>query len=73
MTTHNRRDMPHPTLKSGGTDYAPGISFKAEPAAIRRSAQNREIAIALKYALNSAVLRGLIMDEKATTTPSPSA
>ena len=62
MTTYNRRDMPHPTLKPGGADYDPKISFSAEPAAIRRSAQTGEITIALKYGLNSTVLRNLIED-----------
>ena len=65
MTTYNRRDMPHPTLKPGGADYDPKISFGAEPAAIRRSAQTGEITIALKYGLNSTVLRNLIEDGRA--------
>ena len=65
MTTYNRRDMPHPTLKPGGTDYDPKISFTAEPAAIRRSAQTGDIAIALKYGLNSTVLRNLVGDGQA--------
>ena len=65
MTTYNRRDMPHPTLKPGGADYAPGISFGAEPAAIRHSAKNEEITIALKYTLNSTVLSRLITEGEA--------
>ena len=65
MTTFNRRDMPHPTLKPGGADYDSKISFSAEPAAIRRSAQTGEIIIALKYGLNSTVLRNLIENEQA--------
>ena len=65
MTTYNRRDMPHPTLKPSGLDYDPKISFSAEPAVIRRSAQTEEITIALKYGLNSTVLRSLIEDGRA--------
>lgn len=60
MTTFNRRDLPHPTLKPGGSDYEGHIHFRAEPAAIRRSAQTEDISIALKYQLNSNVLRSLI-------------
>lgn len=60
MTTFNRRDLPHPTLKPGGSDYEGRIHFQAEPAAIRRSAQTDDISIALKYRLNSNVLRALI-------------
>lgn len=60
MTTFNRRDLPHPTLKPGGSDYEGHIHFRAEPAAIRRSAQTEDISIALKYRLNSNVLRSLI-------------
>ena len=60
MTTYNRRDLPHPTLKPSGSDYEAGIVFRAEPAAIRRSAQSGNITIALKYRLNSTVLQELI-------------
>ena len=60
MTTFNRRDLPHPTLKPAGSDYEGNIFFRAEPAAIRRSAQAEDISIALKYRLNSTVLRDLI-------------
>lgn len=60
MTTFNRRDLPHPTLKPGGSDYEGHIHFRAEPVAIRRSAQTDDISIALKYRLNSNVLRALI-------------
>jgi hypothetical protein len=60
MTTFNRRDLPHPTLKPSGSDYEGHIHFRAEPAAIRRSAQTEDISIALKYRLNSNVLRALI-------------
>ena len=65
MTTFNRRDLPHPTLKPAGSDYEETIFFRAEPAAIRRSAQAADISIALKYRLNSTVLRDLISSEKA--------
>ena len=60
MTTYNRRDLPHPTLKPAGSDYEAGIVFWTEPAAIRRSAQAENITIALKYQLNSTVLQELI-------------
>lgn len=60
MTSYNRRDMPHPTLKPGGPDYDPKVFFTAEPAAIRRSAKTDEITIALKYGLNSTMLKSLI-------------
>ncbi len=65
MTTFNRRNLPHPTLKPGRNDYEDYIHFRAEPAAIRHSAQNEEISIALKYHLNSNVLRTLIETEQA--------
>ena len=65
MTTYNRRDLPHPTLKPAGSDYEGSIVFRSEPAAIRRSAQYEDITIALKYWLNSNVLRGLISTEQA--------
>ena len=65
MTTFNRRDLPHPTLKPAGSDYEGTIFFRAEPAAIRRSAQVGDISIALKYRLNSAVLLDLIKSGKA--------
>ena len=41
MTTYNRRDMPHPTLRPEQTnrDYEPHIAFNAQLAAIRRSAE----------------------------------
>ena len=65
MTTFNRRDMPHPTLKSRGVDYDPKISFSAEPATIRRSARTGEIIVALKYGLNSTTLRNLVEDGRA--------
>ena len=65
MTTFNRRDLPHPTLKPSGSDYEGHIHFRAEPAAIRRSAQTEDISIALKYRLNSNVLRALIETGKA--------
>ena len=65
MTTFNRRDLPHPTLKPAGSDYEGTIFFRAEPAAIRRSAQAEDISIALKYRLNSTVLRDLIASGKA--------
>lgn len=65
MTTYNRRDLPHPTLKPARSDYEGYIVFRAEPAAIRRSAQNEDITIALKYWLNGSVLRWLIKTEQA--------
>ena len=67
MTTYNRRDMPHPTLRPEQTnrDYEPHVAFNAQLAAIRRSAEAGEISIALKYALNSPVLRGLVETQQA--------
>ena len=62
MTTYNRRDLPHPTLKHerNRSDYEAHIAFNAELVAIRRSADAGEITIALKYGLNSLVLRNLV-------------
>ena len=65
MTMFNRRDLPHPILKPSGSDYEDHIHFRAEPAAIRRSAQTEEISIALTYRLSSNVLGALIEAEQA--------
>ena len=65
MTTYNRRDLPHPTLKPAASDYEASMFFRAEPAAIRHSAQAENITVALKYHLNSAVLRELIETRQA--------
>ena len=67
MTSYNRRDLPHPTLKPELTnrDYRPNIAFNAELVGLRRSAEAGEISIALKYGLNSPVLRNLVEEERA--------
>ena len=67
MTTYNRRDMPHPTLRAeqGGSDYEPHITFNAELVGLRRSAEAGEINIGLKFGLNSPVLRNLIETQQA--------
>jgi hypothetical protein len=67
VTTYNRRDMPHPTLKAeqGSSDYETPIAFNAELVGLRRSAEAGEISIALRYGLNSPVLRNLIQTQQA--------
>ena len=67
MTTHNKRDMPHPTLKAeqGSGDYEPHIAFNAELVSIRRSAEAGEINIGLKFGLNSPVLSNLVKTQQA--------
>ncbi len=65
MTTFNRRNLPHPTIKPGRNDYKDHIYFRADLPAIRRSARNEEISIALQYRLNSPVLRNLIQTGQA--------
>ena len=65
MTTYNRIELPHPILKPGNNDYEVNIRFKADPVAIRHSAQAKEIIIGLKYTLNSPVLNNLIQDGRA--------
>ena len=60
MTTYNNREIPHPTLRPNGTDYDSSVSFAAEPNAIRRSAQNDEIVVAIKFTLTSPTLLQLI-------------
>ena len=65
MTTYNRRNLPHPTLRPRGTDYVPEGRFSGEPQAIRRSAQSEEITVATRYQLSSPGLTDLIESGKA--------
>ena len=60
MTTYNRRNLPHPTLRPNGTDYVAQSLFTCEPLAIRRSAQSEEITVAVRYSQNSPGLNKLI-------------
>ena len=60
MTTYNRRNLPHPTLRPNGTDYVAQSFFACEPLAIRRSAQSEEITVAVRYSQNSPGLNKLI-------------
>ena len=73
MTTHNRRDIPHPVLQPGGRDYRPGTAFSAELKTVRKSPGGGRIAVAVEYKLSSPVLAGLIdsgMAQYATLTES---
>ncbi len=60
MTTHNRRDIPHPVMQPGGRDYRPGTAFSAAIKTVRKSPGSDRIAIAVEYKLSSPVLADLI-------------
>ena len=65
MTTHNRREIPHPVLKPGGTDHQPGIRFEAKVPSVQRTSEDGRVHIAVEFDLNEPTMLELIEQSKA--------
>ena len=70
MTTHNRRNIPHPVLATVFPDYREGTEFQGEVINIRESPEDHRLVVAVRYRLNEPALRELVQggDAQFTTT-----
>ena len=75
MTSHNRRNIPHPVLAHIFQDYREGMEFQGKVMNVRESPEDHRLVIAVQYQLNEPSLRELIEKEEAqfTTTVSSDA
>ncbi len=75
MTSHNRRNIPHPVLAPIFQDYEGGMEFQGKILNIRESPEEHRLVIAVQYRLNEPSLRELIEKQEAqfTTTVSSGA
>ena len=49
MTSHNRREIPHPVLSPGGLDYLPTAEFRAESDDAKKTSSDQKLHIPIKF------------------------